>query len=71
VADKQTVNLGCGTLIVIALIVLIFSNQDRSGEISRMANQLGKLESRVARLQSKIEDQTRAQAALRQQLANP
>jgi hypothetical protein len=69
VADKQTVNLGCGTLIVIALIVLIFSNQDRSGEISRMGDQLGKLESRVAKLQSTIEDQTREIATLRRQLA--
>jgi hypothetical protein len=69
VADKQTVNLGCGTLIVIALIVLIFSNQDRSGEISRMGDQLGKLESRVAQLQSTIEDQTREIATLRRQLA--
>jgi hypothetical protein len=69
VADKQTVNLGCGTLIVIALIVLIFSNQDRSGEISRMGDQLGKLEARVAQLQSTIEDQSREIATLRRQLA--
>lgn len=70
-ADKQTVNLGCGTLIVIALIVLIFSNQDRSGEISRMGDQLSKLESRVAQLQSTMEDQTREIATLRRQLAEP
>ncbi len=70
-ADKQTVNLGCGTLIVIALIVLIFSNQDRSGEISRMAERLGKLESQVAQLQRTMEDQTRELAALRRQLAEP
>lgn len=50
------VSLGCGTLILIALIVLIFSNRG-TGELER---QVQELKSEVGQLKETIATQTRA-----------
>jgi cell division protein FtsB len=47
---SQTVSLGCGTLILIALIVLIFSNRgvdDLEREIKQMHTEIGALKQSV------------------------
>lgn len=55
--DKnQSVSLGCGTLILIALIVLMFSNPSNQ----RVGNDLRELRSEVRELKSLVQQQTDA-----------
>ena len=50
--STQTVSLGCGTLILIALIVLIFGR----GDTERVESELGAVRSDVAQLGTEIKD---------------
>jgi peptidoglycan hydrolase CwlO-like protein len=52
---NHRVSLGCGTLILIALIVLIFGNMGE-GDVSGKINEL---DARIHSLESVIKDQTR------------
>jgi hypothetical protein len=52
--SSQTVNLGCGTMILIALIVLIFSNRGRD-DITR---ELRGLRTDVTELRKAVDAQT-------------
>ena len=51
-SDKRTVQLGCGTLILIAIIVAIFSgdNSDR-----KLRKEVGELHEKIDRLERKID----------------
>jgi hypothetical protein len=53
---SQEVSLGCGTLILIALIVLIFSNRG-SGKLE---NEVQRLSAEVAQLKEMIAKQSQA-----------
>jgi outer membrane murein-binding lipoprotein Lpp len=50
--DKQ-VQLGCGTLILIALIVMIFSG---GGDIDKLQMSIDELQTKVDRLEQKIDE---------------
>jgi prefoldin subunit 5 len=65
--ERGPVNLGCGTLILIALIVLIFSGRpvDNSREVK---NDIQRLQSQIGTLQKTIEDQTAKLSQLEQQV---
>jgi outer membrane murein-binding lipoprotein Lpp len=60
--DKnQKVSLGCGTLILIALIVMIFSNastDDVQKEVNELRSEVRELNSKVEQLESKIDKLT-------------
>jgi hypothetical protein len=66
--EKRTeqVSLGCGTLILIALIVLIFSGP-RTGELER---EVRGLRTEIGELQRAVEVQTAEIKALQQKLDN-
>ena len=56
------VSLGCGTLILIALIVVIFGNMgghDASHQVNALQEQIAKLNLTVDKLQAKLDDQTK------------
>ncbi len=53
----QTTQLGCGTLILIALIVLLFSNGGNRGSNINLENEVQKLTTEVRGLKSEIEGQ--------------
>jgi hypothetical protein len=57
--DKgQKVQLGCGTLILIALIVIVFGNQgghDATSEINNLRNEIQKLQQAVTAQTRQIE----------------
>ena len=53
------VSLGCGTLILIALIVMIFGNANRSGD-KKTAEQLRKLQSDVSSLKTDMQEQKKS-----------
>jgi hypothetical protein len=55
-AKSDTVQLGCGTLILIALIVLIFSGGPKVGDLEREVKDLTE---EVIVLQEKVDDLTR------------
>ena len=60
-SGSRSVSLGCGTLILIAIIVLIFSkggNEDVQREIGRLRNDVGQLQESVDRQTQLIEDLT-------------
>lgn len=61
---NQTVSLGCGTLILIALIVTMCSNPG-----ARLDGRVHQLEQEVRQLRSAVENQTRAIEELRETLA--
>lgn len=54
----QEVSLGCGTLILIALIVIIFGNVNRSDrtDLSPVLQKLGAIEQRLDRLEKRLDD---------------
>jgi outer membrane murein-binding lipoprotein Lpp len=59
VSDSKTdnkVQLGCGTLIIIALIVMIFSGGQESKELRKSVDELN---AKVDRLEQKIDDLSR------------
>jgi septal ring factor EnvC (AmiA/AmiB activator) len=65
------VSLGCGTLILIALIVLIFGNMgedNASGEISRLDARIQSLESLIKGQTEQIERLQTSIDSLRQEL---
>ncbi|MGB8169187.1 MAG: hypothetical protein WCF18_16945 [Chthoniobacteraceae bacterium] len=62
--NNQKVSLGCGTLILIALIVLIFSgsgiNRDLKREVSELKNAVANLQNEIKSLRWTIENQQRS-----------
>jgi hypothetical protein len=64
---SQTVSLGCGTLILIAIIVAIFSGND-SDNIEREVRQL---KAEVEVMRKAMERQTQAIRSLRERLDQP
>ena len=63
-ADDKNVSLGCGTLILIALIVLIFGNANRSDDIDGVERELRELQTEVSQLHQSVHEQTRKIASL-------
>ena len=63
---NQTVQLGCGTLILIALIVLFFSHGSRDVE-----REVRDLRSEVKELRHSVDAQTGEVKALRERLDKP
>ena len=49
----NTVSLGCGTLIIIALIVLFFSG---GRDVDKLQKSIDQLESKIDRLEMKIDE---------------
>ncbi|MEX2187171.1 MAG: hypothetical protein WD875_10270 [Pirellulales bacterium] len=64
---SQRATLGCGTLILIALIVLLFS---RPG-VEDLEKEVKGLRGEVVELKATVEGQTRAIEALEKKLAQP
>lgn len=64
---EHRVQLGCGTLIVIAIIVMIFSRADTNS----LESEIRGLRSDVREIKSLIESQTRQIRQLREQLPTP
>ncbi len=64
------VSLGCGTLILIAIIVLIFSgsgtNRQLRDEMNQLKNAVANLQNEIKSLQRTIENQQRSGPAPRQ-----
>ncbi len=58
---SQKAQLGCGTLILIALIVALFSGQS---EVSDLQEEIGNLQTQVERLEGKIDSLSAAVAEL-------
>jgi uncharacterized protein Yka (UPF0111/DUF47 family) len=58
--DSPKVQLGCGTLILIAIIVMMFSGGDRT---KRMQRQIEQLEEKVDRMEKKIDKLVAAEEA--------
>ena len=52
-ADSNNVQLGCGTLIIIAIIVMIFSGSD---DTKKLRGQLDEVNGKIDRLEKKIDD---------------
>jgi hypothetical protein len=50
--QSNTAQLGCGTLILIAIIVVIFSGR---GEINHLQNEIRELRNQVTRLEGKVD----------------
>ncbi|MEN8694994.1 MAG: hypothetical protein ACN4GG_04280 [Akkermansiaceae bacterium] len=50
--SDQKVSLGCGTLILIAIIVLIFGN---SGSNQEIEEKLNKIEKRLEKIEQKLD----------------
>jgi hypothetical protein len=63
-ADDRKVSLGCGTLILIALIVLIFGNANRSDDVAGVERELRELQADVLQLRRAVEEQTDKVASL-------
>ena len=69
--DSQKVGLGCGTLILIAIIVLIFGNagnEELSQDIQQLRQQVAQLNTSVQRLESALETQSGQLKGIRQLL---
>jgi Sec-independent protein translocase protein TatA len=66
-SQKENVSLGCGTLILIALIVLIFGG----GSTKDLEREVASLKTSVAELKTAVDSQTTEIRELRQQLAAP
>ncbi|HEY4234510.1 MAG TPA: hypothetical protein VGM76_13840 [Lacipirellulaceae bacterium] len=66
--QNNKVSLGCGTLILIALIVLLFGNHgggDLAPQIQQLKSQIQQLQNNVTNLESKIDAQSKEIQALR------
>jgi hypothetical protein len=50
--QSNTAQLGCGTLILIAIIVVIFSGR---GEVKNLHNEIRELRNQVTRLEAKVD----------------
>ena len=69
--QNDKVSLGCGTLILIVLIVMIFGNMGSNNlepQIHSLNNSIRDLERKTAKLESKIDQQTRSIEALQQEI---
>lgn len=66
-AEGQHVNLGCGTLILIALIVLIFG-RNGTGDLER---EVKNLSSKIEQLEAAVKTQTSEIKSLEEKLASP
>lgn len=66
--DDRKVSLGCGSLILIALIVMILGNRDRSGDATVVRNELNELQRQVSQLRYAVDEQTKEIAKLRSDL---
>jgi len=66
-APDNRASLGCGTLILIALIVMIFSNSDRSGS-RRLERQLEELRAEINHLKADMGSQSATLAQIKQSL---
>ena len=53
ITTDRTVSLGCGTLIIIALIVLFFSG---GRDVDELQKSIDQLESKIDRLEMKIDE---------------
>lgn len=67
-ADDRRVSLGCGTFILIALIVLIFSNRNGADSAAAVQVELHKLQMEIIQLRRSIDEQTDVIAVLRLEL---
>jgi len=59
--NSQKVGLGCGTLILIAIIVLIFGNagsEELTQEVQQLRQEVAQLNSAVQRLESALQTQS-------------
>ena len=65
--ERGPVSLGCGTLILIALIVLFFSSHP-DNNLENIRPELQRLQNQVSGLRDAIRDQTREIATLQQQI---
>jgi TolA-binding protein len=66
--NSQKANLGCGTLILIAIIVMIFGNagnDELSQDVQQLRQQISGLNTSVQRLESRIEEQSKQLKAVR------
>ena len=50
--QSNTAQLGCGTLILIAIIVVIFSGR---GEVKNLQNEIRELRNQLTRLEAKVD----------------
>ena len=66
-ANPNTVSLGCGTLILIALIVLIFGR----GSTNELEREIRSLQTSVGELKTAVQAQSAEIRALREQVAAP
>jgi|GEM_PF-1735155 hypothetical protein len=66
-AEGQHVNLGCGTLILIALIVLIFGRKG-TGDLER---EVRNLSAKIEQLEAAVKTQTSEIRSLEEKLASP
>lgn len=66
-AEGQHVNLGCGTLILIALIVLIFGRKG-TGDLER---EVRNLTAKIEQLEAAVKTQTSEIKSLEEKLADP
>lgn len=60
--NQSKVSLGCGTLILIALIVIIFGNmggRDATQQVNNLEQQVVKLSQAVEKLQAQLDDQSK------------
>ena len=66
--DGPKVQLGCGTLILIAIIVMMFSGGDRT---KRLQEQIEQLEKKVERMEKKIDKLVAAEESRTKTSASP
>ncbi len=69
--QNDKVSLGCGTLILIVLIVMIFGNmgsQNLAPQIHSLKNSIQDLERTTGKLENKIDQQTQHIQELRQEI---
>ncbi len=68
-ADQRPVSLGCGTLILIALIVMIFSNASHQHcDTTSLEREIQKLHTQIGVLRDSIDQQTVQLSRLEQQI---
>lgn len=70
---NEKVGLGCGTFILIALIVMIFGNMGRDRyepQINALQQSVEALNTRIETLEDKIDRQTETIEALREEIRN-
>ena len=69
--SSQKASLGCGTLILIAIIVLIFGNagnKELSQDMQQLRQQVSGLDSSVQQLETALQEQSRQLKVIRELL---